>query len=73
MAPVKPVPVMVTVVPPAVGPEVGEMAVTAGRHQVGELVGAHRRTGPDGRGHVDVVLPAAWAGETAVIWVSRPR
>ena len=30
VAPVKLVPVMVTVVPPAVGPEVGEMAVTVG-------------------------------------------
>ena len=30
VAPVKPVPVMVTVVPPAGGPEVGEMAVMAG-------------------------------------------
>ena len=30
VAPEKPVPVMVTVVPPLVGPEVGEIAVTAG-------------------------------------------
>ena len=30
VAPVKPVPVMVTVVPPAVVPEVGEIEVTAG-------------------------------------------
>jgi hypothetical protein len=30
VAPVNPVPVMVTVVPPAVVPEVGEMEVTAG-------------------------------------------
>ena len=30
VAPVNPVPVMVTVVPPVVGPEVGEMAVMAG-------------------------------------------
>ena len=28
VAPLKPVPVMVTVVPPVVGPELGEMAVT---------------------------------------------
>jgi hypothetical protein len=30
VAPVKPVPVMVTDVPPAVGPEFGEIAVTVG-------------------------------------------
>jgi len=30
VAPVKPVPVMVTVEPPAVGPDVGEMEVTVG-------------------------------------------
>ena len=30
VAPVKPVPVMVTVVPPPVGPDVGEMLVTVG-------------------------------------------
>ena len=41
MAPVKLVPVMVTVVPPAVGPEVGETAVTVGvSRDVGELVSA---------------------------------
>jgi hypothetical protein len=30
VAPVKPVPVMVTVVPPAIGPELGEIDVTTG-------------------------------------------
>ena len=56
MAPVKLVPVMVTVVPPAVGPEVGEMEVMVGvRRGVGELVGRHGRAGPVRGGHIDVV------------------
>ena len=40
VAPVKPVPVMVTVVPPVVGPEVGEMAVMAGGAYFSQQVGA---------------------------------
>jgi len=40
VAPVKPVPVMVTVEPPAVGPDVGEMEVTVG---VGMLLGVVMR------------------------------
>ena len=43
VAPVKPVPVMVTVVPPAGGPEVGETPVTVGAGAIGELVGRHRQ------------------------------
>ena len=43
------VPVMVTVVPPAVGPEVGEIEVmVGGACDVGELVGRHGRAGPGG-------------------------
>jgi hypothetical protein len=45
VAPVKPVPVIVTGVPPAVEPEVGEMDVTVGGDAVGEQV-AEKMTVP---------------------------
>ena len=73
MAPVKLVPVMVTVVPPAVGPEVGETPVTVGGQDlVGELVGRHRGTGARRAWSRRCCgSAAAWAGETAVIWVEE--
>ena len=42
VAPVKPVPVMVTAVPPAGGPAVGLMRGDRGGGRVGELVGRRR-------------------------------
>ena len=57
VAPVSPVPVTVTVVPPVLGPEVGLTPVTVGtrRHDVGELVGGAGRGRAAGRRdrHVD--------------------
>ena len=55
VAPVKPVPVIVTEVPPAAGPLVGLMPVTVGaRRRVGELIGGRggRRARRGGHGHV---------------------
>ncbi len=72
VAPVKPVPVMVTVVPPAVGPAVGLTAVTVGRGDVGELVGGRRVAQvPPGVVTVTSTVPPVPAGEVAVIWVSE--
>ncbi len=51
VAAVKPVPVMVTLVPPAVGPLVGAMPVTVGAPTIGELVGRRSGAGAAGRGH----------------------
>ena len=52
---VKPVPVMVTAVPPRVGPAVGLTAVTVGAASIGELVGGRvGDRGATGCGHGDV-------------------
>ena len=51
LAPVKSVPVMVTAVPPVVGPELGLTPVTVGGADVGELVvGRVGRRGAPGGG-----------------------
>ena len=72
VAPVKPVPVMVTVVPPAVGPEPGADRGDRRRRVVGELVSGAGGEVPPGRGdgHVDGARRVP-AGEVAVIWVSE--
>jgi hypothetical protein len=67
VAPVKPVPVMVTVVPPTVGPEVGVTELTVGAATkvkwspvfVGEV--------PPGLVTVTSTAPAVCGGEVAVI------
>ncbi len=51
VAPVKPVPVIVTSVPPAVGPVVGLKPVTVGARRVGELIGGGRGRRAPGRRH----------------------
>ncbi len=71
VAVVKPVPAMVTEVPPAVGPELGATELT-----VGAATKVNWSVGPTGEvplGLVTVTLtaPAEWAGEVAVIWVSE--
>ena len=67
VAPVKPVPVMVTEVPPAVGPAFGLHRGDGRRGHEGELVGRGRRRGATwcGDGHVDG--GRGRAGEVAVI------
>ena len=62
VAPVKPVPVMVTVVPPVVGPPVGLERVTVGGGLVGELVGDRGGRGPAGVVTVTSTVPAAGRG-----------
>ena len=64
---VKPEPVTVTRVPPATGPEVGAMAVTAGTASVGEQVGGRGGRGAPGggHGHVDRLRPKP-AGEVTM-------
>ena len=58
VAPVRLVPVIVTWVPPATGPAVGEMAVTVGAAAgLGELVGRRSVTGPARGGDGDIHRP----------------
>ena len=66
VAPVKPLPVIVTNVPPAAGPAVGLRPVTVGATAYSELIGGRRgrRAARRGHGHVHVPLPA---GLSAVI------
>ena len=58
VAPARLVPVMVTLVPPPVGPAVGLIELTVGL-EVGELVGRRGRRDPAGcgDGHVDRAAP----------------
>ncbi len=67
VAPVKPEPVMVMVVPPAVVPDVGEIAVIAGTGawKVNMSTGTVVEV-PPGATTTTFWAPAAWAGETAV-------
>jgi hypothetical protein len=67
VAPVKVAPVIVTGVPPAVGPDVGETALTVGsaanlKWSAGEMAEV-----PPGVVTVTSTVPAAWAGEVVVI------
>ena len=63
VAPVRFVPVIVTAVPPGAGPDVGEIDVTAGRHDVSELVRGQRRRRAAGRRHADIDgACAGWRG-----------
>ena len=73
VAPLKLVPVMVTTVPPAVGPLLGLTPVTLGGvTKVNWSAGRVEPRGPaagDGDGDVDGAAPCT--GEVAVIWVAR--
>ena len=71
MAAVKPVPVMVTEVPPAVGPALGATELTVGaatnvKSSAGEVADV-----PPAVVTVTLTVAAACAGEVAVIWVSE--
>jgi hypothetical protein len=69
--PVNPVPVIVTVVPPEVGPDVGEMLVTAGAvWNVYWSVAGLAELVPTGVVTVTSTGPSACAGVTVVIEVS---
>ena len=67
----KPVPVIVTVVPPAVGPAVGLIDVTVGAGVVGVVVAALRGRGAAGGGDRDVDGAGCLGGAVAVIWLSE--
>ena len=69
VAPVKLVPVMVTLVPPLVGPAVGLMLVTAGTGIFAEPIRRSRRTRPPAVVAVTSTVPAP-AGAVAVIRVA---
>ena len=71
VAPVRFVPVIVTVVPPAVGPDVGLTPVTVGAADVGELVGRRGGRGAAGGGHRHVDRARVPAGLVAVICVAE--
>src|SRR5208283_2500527 len=68
VAPVNPVPVTVTVVPPATGPAAGEILVTAGTVSYVDSSAGDVALVPPGVVTVTSTVPAP-AGETAVIWV----
>jgi hypothetical protein len=67
VAPARSVPVILTRVPPAAGPDTGEMSVTTGG--AAYVYGAGMVAEPPGVVTVTVTGPAAWAGVTAVIAV----
>ncbi len=71
VAPVKLVPVIVTLVPPAAGPEDGLTAVTVGRGDVRVPVDGARGAGAAGGGDRDVDgARGVRRGAVAVIWVA---
>jgi hypothetical protein len=70
VAPLKLVPVIVTVVPPVVGPAVGEIEVTVGAGTIGELVRSAGRAGPAQGGVTRTSTVPVPAGAVAVIWVA---
>jgi hypothetical protein len=69
VAPLKVVPVIVTAVPPAGGPNVGETDATTGRKYVNWSATLVALLAPPVT-VMSTVPPAVPAGETAVIWVS---
>ena len=71
VAPVKLVPVMVTEVPPAVGPEVGATELTVGAATKVKSSAEEIADVPPAVVTVTSTVPAACAGEVAVIWVSE--
>jgi len=71
VAPVKTVPVIVTVVPPAADPLVGEMLVTVGAAMYVNLSDAEVALVPEGVVTVISTVPAEPAGETAVMLVAE--
>jgi len=66
VAPVNPVPVTVTVVPPAADPKAGEMLVTVGTGAYVNLSAAELTLVPDGEVTIISTVPVP-AGEVAVI------
>jgi hypothetical protein len=70
VAPVNPVPVTVTVVPPAAGPKAGEMPVMVGTGAYVNWSAAEVRLVPDGVVTVISTIPVP-AGEVAVILVAE--
>src|SRR5208283_4001145 len=70
VAPVKPVPVTVTVVPPVRGPAPGVMPVTVGMAKYVNLSAAEIALVPPGVVTVTSTVPAEPAGETAVMLVA---
>ena len=71
VAPLKSVPVMITNVPPAVGPEVGETELTVGAATKVNSSPALVGEVPPGPVTVMSTVPAGLAGEVAVICVSE--
>jgi hypothetical protein len=71
VVPVKSVPVMVTEVPPAVGPEFGTIEVTVGGGTKVNWSAAPAAEVPSGVVTVTSTVAAAWAGDVAVIWVAE--
>ena len=71
VAPLKMVPVIVTVVPPAADPLVGEMPVTVGAAMYVNLSDAEITLVPEGVVTVISTVPAEPPGETAVILVAE--
>src|SRR5208283_830056 len=69
VAPVNPVPVIVTVVPPATGPAAGVIPVTTGTGSYVNSSAGEVALVPPGVVTVTSTVPAEPAGETAVIWV----
>jgi hypothetical protein len=69
VAPVNPVPVMVTRVLPALGPLIGEILVTVGRAAYVNLSPATITLVPPGVVTLTSTIPAAWVGEVMVILV----
>ena len=71
VAPVNPVPVIVTREPPAVDPLVGKMAVTVGRAGYVNRSAAERALVPPGAVTLTSTVPAAWAGDLTMILVGE--
>ena len=71
VAPVKLVPVIVTVVPPPGTPTNGEIPVTVGAATYMNLSAELVALVPPGVVTVISIVPALSAGETAVIWVAE--
>jgi len=73
VAPVNPVPVTVTRVPPAVGPLLGEILVTFGRAAYVNRSAVEVALVSPGVVTVTSAIPAAWAGDLTVILVAETK
>ena len=71
VAPVNPVPVIVTVVPPATGPDTGVIPVTVGMGSYVNWSAGEVALVPPGVVTVTSTVPAVPAGETAVMLVAE--